>query len=73
MSVPRIRPEFQVHLLNEQGLAKAEDLALMFSNFLDAIEDIGVTGRELALVTTKLQEASHFAKRSIALDKGNHE
>ena len=73
MSVPRIRNEFHRYVLSEQGLAKTEDLALVCSNFLDAIEDLGVTGRALALVTTKLQEAHFFAEQCLAADKGNHE
>lgn len=62
-----VRKEFSVHLLNDQGVTKATMLALAFSDCLDACERAGVTGRELALVVTKLQEASFFAKRSIAL------
>lgn len=58
--------EFQVHILNETGLAKAKRLGAAFDALLAECDACGVTGRERALVVTKLQEASMFAKRSIA-------
>ncbi len=60
------RPEFQVHLLNETGLAKANTLAAIFSLTLNEIEAIVPAGRDRSLVVTKLQEAAFFAKRGIA-------
>jgi len=60
------RSEFQVHLLNETGLAKAKALGDVFSEALDKIEAIVPPGRDRSLVITKLQEASFFAKRGIA-------
>lgn len=65
------RKEFQVHVLNETGMAKAETLAALFSEFLTTIEALVPPGRELALVTTKLEEASFFAKRGMAMDPAN--
>jgi hypothetical protein len=61
-----IREEFEVHLLNENGIAKARELAEVFSDALTKIEMITGPGREAALVKTKLQEASFFAKRGLA-------
>jgi len=69
MSTPRT--EFAVHSLNDQGLAKAGDLADIFSDALDKIEAFVPAGRERSLVVTKLQEAAFFAKRAIALDPAN--
>jgi hypothetical protein len=66
-----IRPEFAVHLLNDDGIQKAETLAAIFSSTLDAIERIVPAGRERALVITKMQEAAFFAKRGIAIDPLN--
>lgn len=66
-----MRQEFGVHILNEVGIEKATVLAHVFSNALDAIEKLIPPGRELALVVTKLQEASFFAKRGVALDATN--
>jgi hypothetical protein len=66
-----MRPEFQVHMLNEVGIAKAITLGEVFSKALDAIEQLVPTGRDRALVITKLQEASFFAKRGIAVDPAN--
>ncbi len=62
-----IRPEFTVHMLNEAGKAKARGIAERFSLLLDDLENYGITGRELALVKTKLEEASFFAKRGLAM------
>lgn len=62
-----MRGEFQVHILNEQGIDRALQLGDAFSEFLDKLEVLVPAGRERALVVTKLQEASFFAKRAIAL------
>ena len=61
-----IRPEFQVHMLNENGKAKAVGIAAAFSDLLSDLENYGVTGRDLALVKTKLEEACFVAKRGMA-------
>lgn len=66
-----MRKEFQVHILNEQGIAKATELGEIFSEALSKIEAIVPPGRDLSLVVTRLQEASFFAKRGIAVDAGN--
>lgn len=68
-----IRPEFQVHMLNESGKAKALGIANGFSILLDMIERQGVTGRDLALVKTKLEEACFAAKRGMASLPENQE
>ena len=69
---PRIRDEFSVHMLNELGLDRAKQIAAMFSNLLDNLEDITPgNGREMAVVRTKLQEAAFFAKRAIAMQLEN--
>lgn len=59
---------FRVHRLNDEGLKKAEALAETFTNCLREIEAAcGEDGREMAIVRTKLQEASYFAKRAITV------
>lgn len=78
--------EFAVHRLNEQGLAKADRIASAFVNLLTELDAIGlvaddhhpdgsvtkaVSARERALVVTKLQEASFFAKRAMAMNGQN--
>jgi hypothetical protein len=61
------RPEFQVHILNAEGITKAIDLADEFNRFLDRIEDLaGANGRAMAIVRTKLEEACFFAKKALA-------
>lgn len=66
-----MRQEFQVHMLNEQGIARAIELGEIFSDALTKIEALVPSGRERALVVIKLQEASYFAKRGIAVDPAN--
>lgn len=67
------RPEFAVHMLNEDGKAKAQELAQQFSKLTDYIEAIGVQGRELSLAKTKLEEACFFAKKAMATNLSNQE
>jgi hypothetical protein len=62
--------EFKVHRLNEDGLAKADQLAQLFTTLLAQLDRMIPTGRERAIVVTKLQEAAHFAKMALALQKG---
>lgn len=66
-----VRKEFTVHLLNDQGITKANQVAEVMSEMLDKLEALGVTGRELSLCITKAQELGFFAKRSIALNPEN--
>lgn len=61
--------EFKVHRLNAQGLAKADELAKYFTELLARVELMVPSGRERAIVTTKLQEACHFAKMGLAMQK----
>ncbi len=68
-----MRPEFKVHMLNEKGKEKAREIAEDFSVLLDNIEACGVTGRDLALVKTKLEEACFHAKHSMASRIENQE
>jgi hypothetical protein len=69
----KIRPEFSVHMLNASGKAKAAKIAEGFSILLDGLEAGGVTGRDLALVKTKLEEACFCAKRGMASLPENRE
>jgi hypothetical protein len=68
-----VRPEFEVHLLNDTGKERAADIAKMFTVCLNNLESIiGADGREMAIVRTKLQEAAFFAKRAMAVKPENH-
>lgn len=57
---------FRTHLLNEGGIMKARKVGLAFAQLLGELREICPAGRELALVTTKLEEACFFAKKSVA-------
>lgn len=62
-----MRNEFKFHKLNREGVQKATLIADEFTKFLDALESIcGNDGRYMAIVRTKLEEASFFAKKAIA-------
>jgi hypothetical protein len=75
-------PEFEVHILNEQGIANAKELANVFNELLTKVIEIcerpgtsgsitlprnAFNGRYLSLVRTKLEEASFFAKKAMAV------
>jgi hypothetical protein len=72
---------FEVHKLNPEGIRKARVLHSEFSEFLwrlgqiiDELKQGPVSnGRELAIMKTKLEEASFYAKRAMALDPRNQE
>ena len=67
------RPEFEVHILNDVGIAKAKVIASCFSELLTALEAAVPPGRERALVVTKLQESAFWAKRGMAVDPNNQQ
>lgn len=69
-----MRAEFEVHMLNESGKQKAQDIAWNFEMCLNSIEIIcgaGSSGREMAIVRTKLEEACFFAKKAMARQSEN--
>lgn len=64
--------EFAVHMLNDGGKEKAGVIAEIFDDALTALEEvIGIQGREVAIVRTKLEEASFFAKKAMATSPSN--
>lgn len=64
-----IREEFQVHLLNEQGLNGAKAIAMILSDALTKLEKINSKpSREMSLVKTHLQDAGFWAKRALAVN-----
>ena len=69
-----IREEFQVHMLNDDGKAKARALAEAFSGLLTELESIvPAPCREMSLVKTHLETASYYAKRAMASRPENQE
>ena len=60
-------------MLNDRGKMKARELAEDFSTLLSCVEGSGCTGRDLALVKTKLEEACFAAKRGMASLPENQE
>ena len=63
--------EFEVHLLNEAGIEKAKLIALAFDTLLETLKELCPDGREFSITRTKLEEASFFAKKSMAKSKQN--
>lgn len=61
-----INPLFRAYRLNEDGMKKAEEIAAAFNDCLNRLQGLCAEGREFALVKTKLEEASFFAKKSMA-------
>jgi hypothetical protein len=62
-----IHAEFKTHRLNEMGMDKAQEISEQFDNLLFNLENICPPGREFSLVRTKLEEASFYAKKSMAM------
>ena len=65
-----LEPEPQEALLLPE---RAKAIAVAFSDLLDKVEAFGCTGRDLALVKTKLEEACFCAKRGMASLPENQE
>lgn len=72
--------EFAVHMLNDEGKAKAKRIAEAFDRLLDELttpaspDDPTILcppGRETAIARTKLEEACFFAKKAMASAPGN--
>lgn len=63
---------FKTFVLSQHGRDKCQQIAMTFDTTLESLKAIGVSGRHLALVTTKLEEACSFAKKSIAADPTYH-
>jgi hypothetical protein len=59
-------PLFQFHRLNEVGIEKAVKIAESFDRLLTELKELCPEGREFSIVKTKLEEASFFAKKSMA-------
>lgn len=59
--------EFSVHMLNEAGIGKAMQMADAFDSLLNTLKTLCTEGREFSIVKTKLEEASFFAKKSMAM------
>ncbi len=68
-----VSKEFEVHMLNDLGKSAAGQLAERFSDLLDFCKLVGEPGRELSLVATKLEEASFFAKKAMAIKPENQQ
>lgn len=66
-----IRNEFQVHILNDDGVAKAKAIAEIYTTALDALDKLVPDSRERSLMVTTMQESAFWAKRGIAVDPNN--
>jgi hypothetical protein len=64
-----MNPEFEFYSLNEEGVKATQRVAELFNNLLDELDPLMGFGRYNALVRTKLEEASFFAKKSLAVQK----
>ena len=58
--------EFEVHILTDNGIGKAKEIAAVFDEALNLLKIICPEGREFSIVKTKLEEACFFAKKSMA-------
>ena len=64
--------EFATHLLNEEGIKKAQAIRDVFDWTMDSIlMSCPAEGREIKIVRTKLEEACFFAKKAMAKQPEN--
>ena len=68
--------EFQAFRLNDKGVERAANVSEKFNALLLSIFEAAgcprhTPTRELAIVATKLEEASFFAKKAIAMREGH--
>lgn len=63
----RVDPLFATHLLNDRGIARAKLVAQHFQRLLRGLEEVCGAGREFALARTHLEQASFYAKKSMAM------
>ena len=59
--------EFEVHILTDDGIGKAKEIAVVFDDFLNRLKTLCPEGREFAIVKTKLEESAFFAKKAMAI------
>lgn len=60
-------PEFQTHILTDEGIEKAKMIAQVFDDTLVQLEALCPRNtREFSICKTKLEEACFFAKKSMA-------
>lgn len=64
-------PSFAFHKLNSVGIGKAEQIAEAFDLLLEKLKELCPEGREFSIVKTKLEEASFFSKKSMAMKTDN--
>lgn len=67
---PLVLEEFATHMLDDDGIARCNAVAEVFSAALTQLRELVPTtaARDRAILVTKLQEACHVAKRGIACD-----
>jgi len=68
-----MNPEFEVHILNESGIAQVSIIADIFNETLNDLYNLlsDADSREFCIVKTKLEEACFFAKKAMAKELGN--
>lgn len=75
---------FEVHMLNDQGKAKAQQIAQMFDGLLSSVKNVAgpfdpnvpvpnEVARELAIVRSKLEEACFYSKKAVANNPANQQ
>lgn len=60
--------EFAVHILDGQGIEKAQQIAKAYDSLLTILESLCSPGREFSIAKTKLEESAFFAKKAMAVE-----
>lgn len=64
-------PEFEVHMLNEEGKKKAAEIANAFNGLLHSLKDHCIGGKEFDECKKHLEVSCFYAKKAMA--KGHSE
>lgn len=65
---------FELHLLNEQGIAKANEVKTLFEVLFEGLDKLmpkKMSGDQYRTMCNKLEGACFLAKKCIAMDKSN--
>lgn len=59
--------EFAVHILDSQGIDKAQEIAKAYGRLLTELEKLCEPNREFSIAKTKLEESCFFAKKAMVV------
>ena len=65
--------DFGFHKMNKTGIKRSEQIAKLFEELVENLDQHFFDARTKAVCLTKLEEAAFFAKKSMALNTDNQD